>query len=228
MSVACEIWLYGSQARGTADESSDTDLLVVGDANAVSDVGALYSYPRLAVSYYQWVEIEAMWSYGSLFLHHLRTEGIRLTPDDDAPSRLSRLLGVLPRFTRAAHDLVTFRRAADEARHSLDNHGWPDFELQVMATVVRHAAILGSYCIGDPDYGRETPFMTVGRHLDYEHARIWSLARSATQFRYLPLGHARWAKLSDGGLDWLAGVESFLDDLKPVIDEYEDLLRRAA
>jgi hypothetical protein len=194
----------------------------------VRDLGALHSYPRLAVSHYQWVEIEAMSSYGSLFLHHLSLEGIRLTPDDDSPSRLSRLLGVLPRFTRAAHDLMTFRRAANEARHSLENYGWPDLELQVMATVVRHAAILGCYCIGEPNYGRETPFMTVGRHLDYERAQISNLARSATRFRYLPLGHSRWVQVSDRGLDWLERVESFLDDLNPVIDEYEDLLRRAA
>jgi hypothetical protein len=49
---------------------------------------------------------------------------------------------------------MAFRHAAAEARRSLNDHGWLDLELQVMATVVRHAAILGAYCAGLPDYGR--------------------------------------------------------------------------
>lgn len=223
-----EIWLYGSRARGAADEASDTDLLVVGDAGAAAGVQTAYAYPRIAVSHYEWGEVQAMWSYGSLFLHHMRTEGVRLHPEAGAASRMSRLLRDLPPFTRATHDLVTFRRAADEAKRSLADGGWPDLELQVMATVVRHAAILGCYCAGEPDYGRETPFATIGQHLAYEGARIGRLAGLATEFRYLPLGDERWEALIGNGLDWLGEVEVFLDDLGPVIDGYEALLRAAA
>lgn len=223
-----EIWLYGSRARGTADDASDTDLLSVGNANAAPEVRTAYPYPRLAVSQYEWAEIEAMWSYGSLFLHHLKIEGIRLEPRGATSSRLARLLGDLPPFARASHDLATFRRAADEARRSLADGGWPDLELQVMATVVRHAAILGCYCVGEPDYGRETPFVTLGPHIAYETRRIDGLARLATEFRYLPLGDERWMARTASGLDWLDEVERFLDALGPVIDGYEALLRAAA
>jgi hypothetical protein len=154
MTADYEVWLYGSRARGSADDASDTDLLVVGDVKRAPDVCATYPYPRICVSHYDWVEIEAMWSYGSLFLHHLKAEGITLDPPAAANGRLRRLLDDLPPFTRAAHDLMTFKQAATEARSLLEDYGWHDLELKVMATVVRHAAILGSYCAGEPDYGR--------------------------------------------------------------------------
>ncbi len=228
MSANHEVWLYGSRARGSADGASDTDLLIVGDLGTGPDVRAIYSYPRICVSHYEWVEVEAMWSYGSLFLHHLKTEGIRLEAPAADPGRLSALLEDLPPFTRASHDLMTFKQAATEARCSLDNHGWPDLELQVMATVVRHAAILGSYCLGMPNYGRETPFATVGRYLGYDPRVIVYLAGLATEFRYLPLQDPRWREPTTDGLDWLANVEQFLDDLEPVIDGYEAVLLQTA
>jgi hypothetical protein len=228
MSADCEVWLYGSRARGAADDASDTDLLIVGNAAAAPDPITTYPYPRICLSHYDWVEIDAMRSYGSLFLHHLKMEGIRLDAPTPAPGRLEKLLEELPPFTRACHDLATFRRAAAEAKRSLADHGWPDLELQVMATVVRHAAILASYCIGQADYGRETPFHTAGRHLSYDPSRITRLARLATEFRYLPLGDERWQGRIRDGLDWLADAEQFLDDLNPVIDGYEALLRQIA
>jgi hypothetical protein len=225
MIIEHEVWLYGSRARGAADEASDTDVLVVGCPPPALDVGAVYAYPRICVSRYDWNEIEAMWSYGSLFLHHLKTEAVRLDSDPSEPCRLAELLRDLPPFTRAQHDLMTFRHAAAEARRSLDDHGWPDLELQVMATVVRHAAILGAYCVGLPDYGRETPFATVGPHLRYSPERTDRLARLATEFRYLPLGDPRWEERAASGLDWLAHVETFVHDLGPLIDGYEAVLR---
>ncbi|MGA2011319.1 MAG: nucleotidyltransferase domain-containing protein [Solirubrobacteraceae bacterium] len=220
-----EIWLYGSRARGSADEASDTDVLVVGCPATAPDISAVYYYPRVCISSYDWTEIEAMWSYGSLFLHHLKTEAIRLDSDPSEHGRLAELLNRLPPFTRARHDLMTFRQAATEARRSLDDHGWPDLELHVMATVVRHAAILGAYCVGMPDYGRETPFATIRPHLRYSGQQIDRLARLATEFRYLPLGDPRWEKRTRVGLDWLTDVETFLEDLGPLIDGYEALLR---
>jgi hypothetical protein len=228
MIIGHEVWLYGSRARGAADEVSDTDVLVVGCPPAALDVGAVYAFPRICVSRYDWNEIEAMWSYGSLFLHHLKTEAVRLDSDPSEPGRLAGLLRELPPFTRAQHDLKTFRHAAAEARRSLDDYGWPDLELQVMATMVRHAAILGAYCVGLPDYGRETPFAIVGPHLRYSPGRTDRLARLATEFRYLPLGDPRWEERTACGLDWLGDVETFLSDLGPVIDGYEAVLRPTA
>jgi hypothetical protein len=229
MSGYHEIWLYGSRARGTADDVSDTDLLVVGSASGVACARTQYAYPRIAVSHYEWSEVEVMHSYGSLFLHHLSSEGIRLEPNaSQPPSRLERQLSGLPQFTRAEHDLVTFRRACQEARRSLMQGGWPDLELQVMATVVRHAAILGCYCAGEPDYGRETPFATLAAYTEFDQDRLGRLAALATRFRYMPLGHERWIKYSMSGLNWLDEVERFIDILDPLVYEYEALLRSVA
>lgn len=85
------------------------------------------------------------------FYWHLYTAEIsNVDPGRADPNRLPRLFANLPRFRRAEEDLAGFRRALNESRRSLANGGWPDFECEVVATVARHAAILGSYCIGKP------------------------------------------------------------------------------
>jgi hypothetical protein len=229
MKGGTEVWLYGSRARGTADSASDTDLLVVGGRRAVAYAYAKFAYPRISVSHYEWHEIEAMRSYGSLFLHHLALEGVRLDPEPSTTnSRLEDVLRDIPAFQRAGHDLMTFRRAAVEARQSLASGGWADLELQVMATVVRHAAILGCYCSDEPDYGRETPFATLGPHIGFTSDRLARLATRSTQFRYLPLGHDLWTACAAEGLGWLDEAEAFIDALQPLVDGYEGLLHSAA
>ncbi len=224
---ALEVWLYGSQARRLADEQSDTDILVVtDDAVTAPPQHLLAPFHRVTVSRYQWSEIVAMHSYGSLFLDHIRREGVRL---DGPPnkSRLHALVKTLPKFTRATQDLKAFKSAVAEARLSLVNQGWPDFELKVMAAVARHAAILGCYCSGQPDYGRESPFNTVGLRLGYSVTHRKRLASLATRFRYLELGDELWLAEVPRGIDWLSDVERLLEDLEAVVGEYELALREA-
>lgn len=91
-----------------------------------------------------------------------------------------------------------------------------------------HEALARCYCLGQADYGRETPFAAIAPYIGWEPARIGGLVRLATEFRYLPLGDKRWSERTNTGLDWLAEVEVFLDALGPVIDGYEAVLRQAA
>jgi hypothetical protein len=227
MTSALEVWLYGSHARGIADEQSDTDvLLVTDDATAAPPQDLLAPFRRVTVSRYLWHEVFTMHSYGSLFLDHIRQEGVRLDGSRN-DSRLQGILDTLPKFTRATHDLNGFKFAASEARRSLANYGWPDLELNVMAAVARHAAILGCYCSGQPDYGRESPFHRIGLHLGYCATHRRRLASLATRYRYLELGDEAWLTEADQGIDWLSDVEQLLEDLEPVIRGYEVALRAA-
>lgn len=222
MTIDGEIWLYGSRARGDADDLSDTDLLLVGGRDLdIQAVTRGMELPRINVSFYSWEEIEAMYAYGSLYLHHLKTEGRQIQESALHPGRFRGLLTALPPFARAREDLTGFRLALDEALDSLGDGGWPDFECEVIATVARHAAILGSYCLGDTAFGRERPFQIVGEAFGYSEARISTLARSATAWRlHQPGAHAEQTSMEA----WLSLVDEFLADLERVVNDYAAIL----
>jgi hypothetical protein len=65
--------LYGSQARGNPRPDSDVDILQL-----VHDEPGSFSIGRLSVTRYRPVTLRAMARAGSLFIFHLRTEGVIL------------------------------------------------------------------------------------------------------------------------------------------------------
>jgi predicted nucleotidyltransferase len=217
-----EIWVYGSRARGDFDGLSDTDVLVVAEPGSiVDDMVASLRYPRVSVSRYSWSEMDAMSVYGSLYLHHLKLEGMRVRPAPRDPEYLVTLLAHVPPFGRAEEDLVGFRQAIDEAATSLFSGGWPDLECEIVATVARHAAILGAYCAGRPTFGRELPFAVAGAALGYGNEAIERLVTPATAWRkHLD----RCSDSNDAIVDWIVRVNKFLEDLQPLIDGYRALL----
>lgn len=81
---ALGVMLYGSQARGSADESSDVDVLQV-----VSCHAGAYKVGRVGVTAYTPAHLHQMASHGSLFVLHLRTEGVVL---EDAHGVVARAL----------------------------------------------------------------------------------------------------------------------------------------
>jgi hypothetical protein len=149
--------MYGSAARGDADELSDVDLLVVADADEKTDLAmTAFSQDVVSVSRYAWDEIAAMVGYGSLFLHHVRQEGRALL--EERPPRLRQLLEELPPYKRADQELESFSHVVADVRTSIEGDYSPQFELAVLGTAARHAAILGCYLIGTPRFGRDEPF----------------------------------------------------------------------
>ena len=148
------IWLYGSHARGDFDGRSDVDLLYVSDRVDLAATAAVGVRPKedSVVSLYSWHEIEAMAEYGSLFLHHLRIDGQPVYESPQCTGRLEKRLSRLGQYQLASRDLLGFRRVVDDVLMSLsDGQASLRYELSVLGTVVRHAAILGcalngSYC----------------------------------------------------------------------------------
>lgn len=78
------LMVYGSQARGTADSGSDVDVLALVDQRPGS-----YQVGRVSVTAYAPAQLHAMAQDSSLFVLHLKTEGILL---EDPQGTLSRAL----------------------------------------------------------------------------------------------------------------------------------------
>lgn len=172
LSDDCAIWLYGSHARGDADSLSDVDVLVVSDraidVHAIASVVCLPS--RLSVARYAWREIEGMAEYGSLFLRHLQLEGRTLIEEIAVRGRLEKLLATLPGYSLAGRDLKGFHTVLDDVRSSLRSDAHLTFELATVATLFRHACILGCALCGSPCFSRFKPVTWLVQH--------WGLASS--------------------------------------------------
>jgi hypothetical protein len=213
-----DLWLYGSRARGDADRESDIDVLLVADDVFAAEVWKSV-LGSASISCYSWQEMAHMAGYGSLFLDHIKRDGRRLASVGGGARRLDHLLAELPQYGRAAADLRGFKAALADCHESLAAGGWPDYELEVAVTVMRHAAILGAYCVGRPDYGRESGFATVGRALGYPPSVIAALQtayrmhRRSSRNSFYPADVQRAAEV----VDLVAG---FLADLEEVILQY--------
>ena len=157
------VWIYGSHARGDADELSDFDLLAISDQEvSVEVVNRLLEAPRVpSLTHYSWDEIGAMASYGSLFLRHLQLEGRAAFESPDAKGKLARILSLVGDYKFASRDVSGFRSVVQDVRASLRDGGSPAFEMSVLGTVVRHASILGCAVSGSYCFSRCEPVAKV-------------------------------------------------------------------
>jgi hypothetical protein len=219
------VWLYGSRARGDADALSDTDVLAVADSppspeDAAACVGMALGC--VSVSSYSWTEVQAMAAYGSVFLHHVRLEGIPLFENDCCKGRLSSMLEGLGPYRRARQDVSAFRTVLADVKESMSNGGSPTYESSVLGTVLRHASMLGCFVSGCPTFGRLTPvWKLVGAGII--HSDIWSEFSTLYSARLYASGRGElsfkptWEDVSL----WLNRASSFLDELEVLANEYD-------
>lgn len=111
-----------------------------------------------------------MAKYGSLFLHHLRTEGRAIREEGGAGERMREILADLPPYRLAARDIRAFQATVEDVSEGLRMGLSPAFELAVLGGVVRHASVLVCYLEGHPCFGRTS----IGNACD--HLGLGSLA----------------------------------------------------
>lgn len=144
--------IYGSSARGESDHLSDKDVLVVADEDYLVPLEVT---PKLSISRYTWIEFERMASYGSLFLWHIRSESIPIDYSDSGIARFAEIMSSLNDYQLANRDLKSFRDSISDVENALESGDTSlEFEVAALATVIRHASILGCYKLNTPTFGR--------------------------------------------------------------------------
>jgi hypothetical protein len=223
----CSVWLYGSVARGDADQNSDFDVLFIGDyamGQGMQDPRIIPKIDsnKISQSHYTWTEIFEMSLYGSLFLHHLRLEGKCLYEDSKCKGVFRSILNNLVPYQKPSQDVLAFETAIADVVESLNNSGSLLFELSILGTVFRHAAILGCYISGLPTFGRTRPVINIvglwslDKELLSKYETLYNYRLSAVrgiQVGYRPtLQEAFW---------WLDQIAVILSILKEKSNEYE-------
>ena len=154
------VWLYGSHARGVVDSCSDLDILVATDAlTPIEEIqgNVPVKLNNASLTVYSWSEIKLMAEYGSLFLQHLKLEAVPLYESPSHRGVLRGLLGKMSNYKHARRDVMGFRVVLDDVSEALSAGGRKEYELAVLATVVRHSSILGCWLLNRPSFGRLEP-----------------------------------------------------------------------
>jgi predicted nucleotidyltransferase len=222
------IWMYGSRARGDWDSKSDFDLFIAIDSlERVKDVCFRNGIAenRCSISAYSWDEIEKMSSYGSLFLHHLKLEGKRIVDSPAGRLRLEALLSNLCPYQNAARDVVGFKTAIADVRQSI-NTGWLlNYELSVVATILRHASILGCYIAGQPQFGRLSPVHWLAKEWNLNDG-VLNKFSELYMFRLAADGREQCPPVASQEYleKWCRFLERFLNKLEIKVDAYNRTL----
>ncbi len=159
-----EIYLFGSVVRGEADEFSDIDILIVIDDCSEDEYiewknkfAKYLDIPVYWISLYRHSKILRMHEAGSYFLWHIKKEGKEIYSRDN---ELASLLLVLPRYNNTKKDLQEYSDILSDIKNELkDRYISIEYELAVLASLVRNTCIAISYLDGKLDFGRNSPVM---------------------------------------------------------------------
>lgn len=162
LEITDSIYLYGSMARGDISQDSDCDLLIaISDCSeetfsSIKDATKMW-HPELncEIAIYQMSALKAMQAKGSLFLWHIRTEAQVVY---SRGNQLAKLLSELVEYTSAKESIAEYC----EIMHDIMDDDTDDidviqYNLSVMATLIRNTCIVCCYLIGNKQFGRTSP-----------------------------------------------------------------------
>jgi predicted nucleotidyltransferase len=155
--------LFGSHARGDADEGSDIDICLFTKSLPLDalilvkeQANEFYADPRVAISAYTEPTAESMAREGSLFLWHLRLEGVVLV---DKEGFLKRLLASLATYRGYRSELQLYRELLVGVQASFEDRKVLEaVDLHILQMIVRNVSVLFTYAAGQPAFGRKSAF----------------------------------------------------------------------
>lgn len=209
-----EIYLFGSVARGEQDEYSDIDILIVIDDCSEDEYIELKNkYSRLInvpvswLSVYRISKILKMYENGSYFLWHIKKEGKVLYSRN---GELEKLLITLPRYANIESDLREYEEILADIKCELDNEYISvNYELAVLASLVRNTCISISYLNNRLDFGRNSAVMYCFSQFNFDV----SLEEYEELYKYRLYQTEKINYVQDGRIDCLMkwiGIESDL------------------
>ena len=221
-----DFWICGSAARGDMDSTSDIDLTVV--INDEVDLADLQGNPitatgnevRWDASVYTLNGFRNLVDPPSLFAWHLVLEG-RCGRESEGPA--AALLKDLRPFEDHAEDLRILCQLAREAAEALDvDENTTVFELGVLGTAVRNAALVVTHFDGMPDFSRSAPLRLLDHPivpLPFHRATYTALtqARKASEgvVAAPKLSHDQARQIASCVTEWISCCIQYVGDLVP-------------
>lgn len=156
------ICLFGSYARGENDNLSDLDLFfLINDCDELEfiekkkTIGEILNIPADWISMYRIPTFKSMCEYGSYFLWHLKSEGEILYSQSGL---IEYALSSLPKYSRVERDLEEYNIICNDIEYSIkfDDNSL-EYELSLLASIIRNTCISLSYQKNELIFGRISP-----------------------------------------------------------------------
>ena len=221
-----EIYLFGSVARGDQDEQSDVDILIVIDNCSEDDYikykkeyASILQIPVSWISLYREKKILKMHEKGSYFLWHLKQEGKVLYSREN---ELDKLFATLPRYRGMKEDIKEYRQILDDVNEELHNvYLCIEYELSVLASLVRNTCIMLSYLNNRFDFSRN---QVVKYCIDTYKIDV-SLEEYRALYQYRSYETGKIQRVEKGKIEdinkWVKVENQLLDISEKEVDDYE-------
>lgn len=221
-----EVYLFGSFARGDYDQNSDIDILIVIDDCSETEYvelkecfAGLLNIPISWISVYRISKILKMYDNGSYFLWHIKKEGKMIFSREN---QLSQLLCTLPQYKNVFRDLNEYIEILQDVIAETNNKIiCVEYELSVVASLVRNTCIAIAYMNGNMEFGRNSAVMYCFR----KYGITIDLQEYEELYKYRLYQTGKIAEVPKGSVDlldkWIKTEKELLEIAKKGVVDYE-------